>query len=532
MIRKKKKAEQRSIPVIDLFAGPGGLGEGFCAPGRSQGQPNFRIGLSIEKDRLAHQTLELRAFFRKFTEGLVPDEYYAHLRGEISRKKLFDAYPDEAAFAAREAWRAELGLESPKSVDKRISETLRGETSWVLIGGPPCQAYSVIGRSRLGGINPDDPRVHLYREYLRIISRHAPPVFVMENVPGLLSSRIKESLVFDRILKDLRDPARALRQLKGNKKNSLLNVGYNIYSFIKEPRSGLFDEPYYKPRDFIIKSENYGIPQARHRVILLGIRGNTGVDSPKLLMPDAGQVSVSEVIYSLPRVRSGLSKVTDSKQSWRNRIEKALSNQWYSEVSRNGEYEVSEMIHECVMKLRIPHKDRGGEFVPHRRVIDHNPEWYHDPRLSGVCNHSTRAHIVGDIHRYLYAACFAKVKKRSPQLRHFPKKLLPAHRNVRKAIKSGHFSDRFRVQISSCPSTTITSHISKDGHYYIHPDPGQCRSLTVREAARLQTFPDNYFFCGDRTKQYVQVGNAVPPLLAKKIAEIVFDILCQANVGA
>ena len=152
--------------------------------------------------------------------------------------------------------------------------------------------------------------------------------------------------------------------------------------------------------------------------------------------------------------------------------------------------------------------------------------------MDGVCNHTTRGHIVGDLYRYFYAACFAQDKGQSPKLQDFPDDLLPAHKNAKRAAnRSPIFSDRFRVQIGDRPATTVTSHISKDGHYYIHPDPTQCRSLTVREAARLQTFPDNYFFCGPRTSQYVQVGNAVPPLLARQIAAIVHQVLEQARVS-
>lgn len=133
--------------------------------------------------------------------------------------------------------------------------------------------------------------------------------------------------------------------------------------------------------------------------------------------------------------------------------------------------------------------------------------------------------MASDLRRYFYAETFAEATGRSPNLADFPKGLLPNHQSVEEGRTGKMFSDRFRVQLGDQTSTTITSHISKDGHYFIHYDPAQCRSLTVREAARLQTFPDNYFFAGPRTAQYHQVGNAVPPQLAHQIAEIVADIL-------
>jgi DNA (cytosine-5)-methyltransferase 1 len=142
--------------------------------------------------------------------------------------------------------------------------------------------------------------------------------------------------------------------------------------------------------------------------------------------------------------------------------------------------------------------------------------WYLDPKIQGVTLHESRSHMETDLYRYLYAASFTSVKKKSPKLRDFPRTLLPSHENVDN--ESIPFEDRFRVQLHHEPSSTIVSHIAKDGHYYIHYDPSQCRSLTVREAARLQTFPDNYFFDGGIVQGRVQTGNAVPPLLAQAVA--------------
>jgi len=154
-------------------------------------------------------------------------------------------------------------------------------------------------------------------------------------------------------------------------------------------------------------------------------------------------------------------------------------------------------------------------------------EWLVDPAMGFVVNHETRKHIPRDLLRYLFASSYAAVKGHSPKLHEFPSELLPNHENAARTVKYRHgfFNDRFRVQVEDEPATTVTSHICKDGHYFIHHDPKQCRSWTVREAARVQTFPDNYFFEGTRTDQFRQVGNAVPPYLALQVASVVASIL-------
>jgi DNA (cytosine-5)-methyltransferase 1 len=173
-------------------------------------------------------------------------------------------------------------------------------------------------------------------------------------------------------------------------------------------------------------------------------------------------------------------------------------------------------------------ESRGAEFIQSKCDIGTENEdlqsWFLDNRIEGVCNHTSRGHMSSDLYRYLFISLFGEEENKSPKLEDFPDDLLPNHKNVNEGINNSKFADRFRVQLWNEPAKTITSHISKDGHYFIHPDPVQCRSLTVREAARIQTFPDNYFFCGPRTSQYIQVGNAVPPLLAKKLAKLVREL--------
>jgi DNA (cytosine-5)-methyltransferase 1 len=275
-----------------------------------------------------------------------------------------------------------------------------------------------------------------------------------------------------------------------------------------------------EPEDFVVHAEDYGIPQARHRIILLGILADNDVQTR--LLQRQPPVSVEDVISDLPHVRSGLSKEPDSQEAWRNAILGIGRADWLNDpkVDDGLRREIRELLRNV-----DPNLERGGEFVrPARRVIRAHRDWFTDDQLNVVCNHSTRSHIRADLHRYFFVSAFARVHKRSPLLDDFPPDILPLHENVAEALRDTKFNDRFRVQVAGRPSTTVTSHISKDGHYFIHYDPAQCRSLTVREAARLQTFPDNYFFEGPRTQQYHQVGNAVPPLLAHKIAEIVADI--------
>jgi len=525
-------AQIHTIPVVDLFAGPGGLGEGFSAYRAGCCERPFNIKLSIEKEQHAHTTLQLRSFVRQFEDHPPTDYYEALASPEAPLKRRLDAlfgnHPQEAAASAFEAWRAELGKTCRSSVRQRITHALDNAEHWVLLGGPPCQAYSLVGRSRNKGktdyVPHEDDRQFLYVEYLQVIAEHQPSVFVMENVKGLLSATLQNQRIFDRILSDLREPVKALHREGRTVHTGRLgrpSVKYILFSLTDRR---MYDDG--KLQDFVVRMEQYGIPQARHRLILIGVREDVLGDSvPDTLKPKAA-VPAKDVLDGLPRLRSGLSRSADDVEKWLDHLLVASRQPWFDD-SEDGVYHY---LVKAIDSLAAPRKDRGGEYVNYEATIRYEPEWYLDSRMEGVCNHATRGHIVPDLYRYLYAACFSLAYDRSPALADFPPMLLPRHQNVKKALSGSNFADRFRVQLSGRPSTTVTSHIAKDGHYYIHYDPTQCRSLTVREAARLQTFPDNYFFCGPRTAQYAQVGNAVPPLLARDIAGIVFKLLKRTGV--
>lgn len=504
-----------SIPVVDIFAGPGGLGEGFSAYAPDPAQSGkFRIALSAEMDPHAVRTLRTRAFFRQFHPGEVPNSYYDYVAGGAEVPWTSATEPQWLA-ACHEAMQLQLGVPADDAVlRERIStvaaDAKRRDLPWVLIGGPPCQAYSLVGRARnrgnAGYVPELDHRHFLYEHYLRIISEFRPAAFVLENVKGMLSSQIEGTSIFAEIFERLQTP--------GGKKGPRYRIEPLVQPVI---RSAVW-----RPHDYLLRTEDLGIAQTRHRVILVGVRED--LPRPfKSLQKASERFTVNDMIAGLPALRSSL---TDAKaESW-----SKFSSSVLRKTARHAEtvdWATSEELNNLADRaLFTPELGIGSRWIPtssKQTLPPHLDTFMRDPRLKGVLNHQARGHMEADLMRYGFAAAFAKVHGRSPRgAGEFPKKLHPLHSSWGGSDK---FIDRFKVQRSDSPASTITSHLSKDGHYFIHPDPLQLRSLTAREAARLQTFPDNYFFEGPVGSQRKQVGNAVPPWLGYQIASVIHQIV-------
>ena len=504
--RRYENCRELDLPstfgIVDLFAGPGGLGEGFASV-KVDGHAPFRIAISVEKELSAHRTLLLRAFLREHRarHGVLPNEFIDFHAGLTSQPDWSAVDAEAWQHAVVEACSLELGTEAAATaIDGAIANLKLKYDDTILIGGPPCQAYSLVGRARskgkVGYVPEEDARHYLFREYIRVLDKLRPAAFVMENVKGMLSSTVESRLVFEMLMEDL----------------SSLGTGHaHHYELrcirVEQGKASLLEAA--QPSDFIVRAEAFGVPQRRHRVIVVGIRSDLAKPPTDTEVNVFGPTrTVRDVTQMMPVLRSGISRGQDGASAWRSEVLKAAK--LLAGISKSKE---SHSLYDAFLTVSQQLMDNA----PTARAASCLPEdygssgdqllrWIERPELRAIAQHETRGHMVSDLGRYLFAAVFGSAYGYSPKAADFPEVLSPDHRNWH----SGVFNDRFRVQLADEASTTVTSHIAKDGHYFIHPDPLQCRSLTVREAARLQTFPDDYLFLGNRTQQYVQVGNAVP----------------------
>ncbi len=486
------------IPVVDLFAGAGGLTEGFASLVDAEGLPVFQPVMSVEKDPDACETLRLRAFLSRIAdkEPGLPWEYEQFLRDRDPRALdcLKKRFPVAWNGARCEVVEAELGDADPVLIEMaRMRVEATASDYWVLAGGPPCQAYSTAGRSRRkhDPSYADDPRLRLYQSFMKFVHMLRPPVVVFENVVGILSAKVDGESVFTRIVHDF------------------WSAGYSVRSVV-DPCPEM-------SRDYIVESEKYGIPQARHRVILLAVRRGRGLHTGVLRERPAS--SVRDALVGLPKLHGVVSyphgTCLPRFEEWKN------------------------LVPEPIAKIV-----RDAMLAPNAILSEANEICCGQGRLSGwyrgklddskaVEGHAARTVRTVDIERYMFAAAFAQVKSRSPRLEEMPRCLWPNHANLDDIDGDSRpaFNDRYYVQAWGKPSSTVTAHIAKSGHHFIHPDPRQRRSLTLREAARLQTFPDDFVFMGTKTAQLRQIGNAVPPLLAQQIAQIVAKALGVEGFG-
>jgi len=412
---------------LDVFAGAGGLSEGFMRAG-------YTPLAHIEMDEAACYTLKTRLAYKWLSANSQNNTYNDYLNQKIKRDQFYAAVPQKLL---KTVLNYEISENNLADVFTHVDALLGNKQLDLIVGGPPCQAYSLVGRARDENGMVGDKRNYLYILYAEFLKRYRPRYFVFENVLGLLSAKDTDGkLYFDK-----------MRQL--------------------------FKECGYSTEFQILNAKDYGILQNRKRIVLLGKRGEHSNFYPQITTVEH-QYLVKEIFSDLPALKAGKGSASP-----------------ITTLSYQGNY---------LYEAKIKRQD-----------------------LEPVTFHYSRPNTKQDLEIYRKAVrLWNKEKKRISYLD------LPKNLQSQKNMAS--FLDRFKVVAEDIPySQTVVAHIAKDGHYFIHPDIKQNRSLTPREVARLQTFPDDYYFESTsgkpaRTTAYKQIGNAVPVLLAEKVAKALLEV--------
>ena len=410
------------LNMIDVFSGAGGLTEG-C-----RYNDHFKFICHIEMDKAACSSLTLRNiyYYLRNINNLSP--YFEYIQGKISREDVFSFIPDNIT---QDVLNEEISKDNLPSIFEFIDKRLGNEGIDGIIGGPPCQAYSTIGRANNKAKKSTDKRIYLYKYYLDFLNRYKPKFFVFENVKGLLSFKdVSGELLFPKIISD-------------------------------------FDTVGYKVNYKIVDASNFGVPQKRERLFLVGYRKDLMLNKPFfdcLNEYTEETPTLKELFKDLPSIKAG-----------------EYSKEYSCECS-------SEIVEKYI---------RDEDDI--------------------LTQHVARPHNENDLKIYKLVL---KAKKKGTNLRY-----VDIPRELQTHSNKTSFLDRFKALDYDSVCHTVVAHISKDGHYYIHPDLKQNRSITVREAARIQGFPDDFYFENSRTAASKQIGNAVPPILSQKIAMSIIDFI-------
>lgn len=404
-----------NLSFVDIFAGASGLAEGFISAG-------YLPVAHVEVDKYACLTIKTRSAYHYCKRKNLLDHYYEYYTDKISRDEFYKKIPFNELESIIQKEINEKNFDSIIKIIENSQERLGEKSVDVLLGGPPCQAYSLIGRKVNESKKKSDERIYYYRLYIKFLKKLKPKIFVFENVPGLLS--FENGFVFD----DL--------------KESLKKAGYS------------FD---YR----ILNAADFGVLQNRRRIIIIGWEKELNLGYP-VFEKAVNKYKVNDLFKDLPFLESGNNLGLFS-------YNKKASKYVFQSGIRNGFGEVNQNI---------------------TRPINHTD-------------------------RQIYKTAIKLWNKNKQRLKYtdLPEKLRTHNNHT-------SFLDRFKVVAGEeSAAHTLIAHIAKDGHYFIHPDINQCRSISVREAARIQSFPDDFYFEGPRTAIFTQIGNAVPPQMAFRLAE-------------